>query len=390
MKHWAGRVASALALSVLSLTTGCGTFFIYTGNLNGGGTGSTANDYVYIANQTTGQLAGYAVGTGKLTAVSGSPYSLGFAPTSMAVNPADSILFVAGVSGGIGYINSSSIGSSGVLTLLVSNNVGAASEVSMDVSPDGNWLLGLDSSSTTLSAAVVDEYSINSSTGKLTLGTGASYGISGAGANNGPGTVNPTAIKFSPGGGLVFVGLGTAGDLVFTFTSSPSGVLSASQTAYLAFGSGFSDDALAVSSNGSYLYIARSGTSGQLVADTITGSAGVLTTIGSPVAAGTQPFAVVANSTNVYVANRGNSSSTAISGYSVNSSTGAPAALNSYSSGSSVTALALDKSGKYLLAAANGSTTDLWMYSFDTSGNLVYATSVDATGAGAVALAATH
>jgi hypothetical protein len=72
------------------------------------------------------------------------------------------------------------------------------------------------------------------------------------------------------------------------------------------------------------------------------------------------------------------------------SSSGAVAGLSTYASGSSVTALALDKSGKYLLAAANGGSPDLWMYSFDASGNLVFATSVTATGAGAVALAATH
>ncbi len=363
---------------------GCGTFFVYPGNLPGG---SNSGNYVYEANSSTGMLAGYVVGTGTLTAVSGSPYSLGFTPISMVVNPADSIVFVAGTSGGSGFIATYSIGSGGALTLLQSNNVGSAAEVAMDVSPDGQWLLGLDATGVTTGIVTVDEYAINSSTGGLTLGTGASYQVPGVGTTTG--TVNPTGIKFASNGQLVFVSLGTAGELDFTFnTASGSGLLTSSQSAFLANGSGFSDNALTISPSGTYLYVARSGPNGGLLMDTITGSSGSLT-IGTPIAAGTQPFSVAANSTNVYVANRGSSSNTAISGYSVSSS-GAVAALSSYAGGSSVTALALDKSGKYLLAAANGASPDLWMYSFDTSGNLVYATSINATGAGAVALAATR
>jgi len=373
-----------LALTSLLLSVGCGTFFVYPGNLPGG---SNSGNYVYEANSSSSMLGGYVVGTGTLTAVSGSPYSLGFTPTAMVVNPADSILFVAGISGGSGFIATYALGSGGVLTLLQNNNVGSAAEVAMDVSPDGQWLLGLDATGVTTGIVTVDEYAINSSTGGLTLGTGASYQVPGVGTTTG--TVSPTGIKFAPNGQLVFVSLGTAGELDFTFnTASGSGLLTASQTAFLANGSGFSDNALTLSPSGTYLYVARSGPNGGLLTDTITGSAGSLT-IGTPIAAGTQPFSVAANSTNVYVANRGSSSNTAIAGYSV-SSTGAVAALSSYAGGSSVTALALDKSGKYLLAAANGGSPDLWMYSFDASGNLVFATSITATGPGAVALAATR
>jgi hypothetical protein len=65
-----------------------------------------------------------------------------------------------------------------------------------------------------------------------------------------------------------------------------------------------------------------------------------------------------------------------------------------YQSGSAVTALAVDSSGDYLLAAANGGSPDLTMYSYDsaTVGKLDFATSVP-TGTdptGPVALAMTH
>jgi 6-phosphogluconolactonase (cycloisomerase 2 family) len=369
--------------------TGCGTFFVYPGNGNGGsGGGSNSGNYVYVANSTTSTVAGYVVGTGTLTAVSGSPYALGFVPTAVAVNPANTIAFVAGNNGIEGFVNAYSIGTGGALTLLMSNDLGSAGEVSIDVSPDGNWLVGLDSNGPALSEVLVDEYQINASTGQLTLATGGSYTYP-----SGSATIVPTAIKFSPSAGYVFVAAGTAGDVEFTFNTS-SGVLASNQKITLPANT--SDNALAVSSNSAYLYVARSGAAGGVAAYTI-GSGGVLTSVnGSPYAAGSQPFSVVVNSagTDVYVANQIDST---ISGFSVGSN-GALTALGGspYTSGSSVDALALDNSKTYLLAAARGGSADLTMYSFDSAvaGKLDFSTSAQTGGgtepSGAVAVATTH
>src|ERR1017187_3945920 len=116
-----GQAAAAMGIWALSLTIGCGNFWVYPGSLNNGT--SNSGDYVYVANApttsgSTPTLAGFTVGTGTLTAVSGSPYSLGFVPTAVAVNPANTIVFVAGTNGLFGYINAYSIGSGGALTLL--------------------------------------------------------------------------------------------------------------------------------------------------------------------------------------------------------------------------------------------------------------------------------
>src|SRR5947209_2131616 len=184
-RRWLKHVVAILSASALLLSAGCGDFFVYPGS-NSGGTGNTSGDYVYVANQTTRTIAAYSVATGALTAISGSPYALSFQPTSAAVNPANTILFVAGVSGGIGYISSYSIGSNGALSPLTTNNVGLADPVSMDVSPDGQWLIGLDGN-----GASIDEYQINTSNGSLTLATGQTYVITNA-------TVVPRSIKISP------------------------------------------------------------------------------------------------------------------------------------------------------------------------------------------------
>lgn len=382
MKQRKWRVGAAAAISILVFASGCGTFFVYPGSTGGGSGGTTTGNYVYVANGTTGTLAGFTVGAGTLAAVSGSPYKLGFTPVSLVVNPANSILFVSGYdSTGTGLIYAFSIGSTGALSSL--NNGFAVApgyeEVSMDISPDGQWLLGLNRNNTT-----VDEFQINSSNGALSGPAVLAYA--------GSGTVNASQVKFSPNGQIVFVALGTAGDLEYTFnTNISSGALNLVQK--LTFSTNTSDNALAISPNGSYLYIARSGVNGGLAVYSNASSGGTLTSVnGSPFAAGTQPYSVAVNSggTDVYVANRSDGT---ISGYSI-ASTGALTALSGspYKSGSAVTALGLDKSGAYLLAAANGGSPDLTMYSIASTGNLasVASPSTGTDPTGPIAIATTH
>jgi 6-phosphogluconolactonase (cycloisomerase 2 family) len=377
-RNWKADIFAVLTLGPLLLGTGCQGFFVPENSSSGGGT-TSGGDYVYVANQTTGTLAAYSVGSGALTAISGSPYSLGFAPTAVAVNPADTIVFVAGVNSGIGYIDAFSISSTGSLSLLTQNNAGLADPISMDVSPDGQWLIGLDGNGLT-----VDEYQINSTTGQLTLATGQTYVISNA-------TVTPRGLKISPNGNFVFAAIGTAGDLVFPFNTT-NGVLSS--PGRLTLPANVSDNALAVSPNSGYLYIARSGTNGGLAVYTVS-SAGVLDPIsGSPFTAGSQPFSVVVSSdgTDVYVANQLDSN---ISGYSIASGGTATAISGSpYGNTSQPTALVIDKTGKYLLAISNAGKPDLTLYSFDstTTGklNLVTSSSTGTDPTGPIAIAATH
>ena len=386
MRGWAGRAAALVGIWTLGLTTGCGNFFVYPGSET---STSSTGDYVYVANATTETLAGFEVGTGTLTTISGLPLALAFTPTAAVVNPANTILFVAGNNGVNGFINTYSIGTGGVLTLMTSNNLGSGSEVSIDISPDGDWLVGLDASGPLVNEAIVDEYAINSTSGALTLqtNTGGVYTYSGTSIP----TIVPRAIKFAPSEAYVFVAEGTAGDLVFPFSG---GTFSTPQALVFGAASSTSDNALAVNSASTSLYIARSGTGGGLAVYTV-GSGGSLTEVtGSPLTAGNQPFSVVVNKagTDAYVANQVDST---ISGYSIATS-GTVAVLSpaTYTSVAAPRALAIDNSGDYLLAIASGGNPDLSMYSYSstTAGELVFATSTS-TGtdpAGAVAIAGTH
>lgn len=370
------RLVVMMSAALVPALTGCSGFFVpVTGG--GGGGGTTGNNVVYVANATTSSVSGFSIGTGTLTQVTNSPLALGYSPVAMVVTRSNSFLYVAGPVN----INVYPIASDGSISVPTNGStVAVASVASLDVSPDGNWLFGLDAVQ-----QLLDVFQINTSTGALTSATApVPYSIE-------AGVWVPRMVRVSPNGTLVFAALGTAGDTVFTFNTS-TGVAVASQ--HLNLGTTTSDNALAVDKSSATLYIARSGVGPGVAVYTI-GTGGQLNAVtGSPFPAGAQTFSVVLDTTGkyVYAANRADST---ISGYSIGTgSVLTPLSGSPYSSGSLVTSLGVDRTGTYLLAAANGGSADLTMYSFDatTPGKLDKVTSV-ATGTdptGPIAVALTH
>lgn len=400
-----GQVAAAMGIWALSLTIGCGNFWVYPGSATGSGGGAGTGDYVYVASATNQMVAGFTVGTGTLTAIAGLPSALGFTPTAMAVNPANSMLFVSSSSGIYTY----SIGSNGALNLESSGVTSGLSDVvSMAVSPDGQWLFALDGIATA-NQVMVQEFQINSSGALSTMTSGgATYTVTYA--------IMPPASPIAPpspgaigvatvGSGLdVFVALGTGGDLVIPFNTSTGAqsTQTAVQFPVPTGGSQYtSDNALAVSNSILYVVRANSTLAGALAAYSVGANSNgtpALSLVGQA-ATGLEPSAVVVNKagTDVYVANKIDNTTGTISGFSIGNN-GAPTALSpaTFSSGlgSTPVALAVDNSKNYLLAISSGGKPDLTMYSYDstTPGNLDFSTS-GTTGtqpAGAVAIATTH
>jgi 6-phosphogluconolactonase (cycloisomerase 2 family) len=365
----------AVLLAGLVGLSGCTGFFVP--EPGGGGSGGTGTGFTYVINSLTSTVSGFSIGTGKLTTVPNMPYQLGFVPVAAAVTINNSFLYVAGPGAIYCYI----IGSDGSLTT-PTNGAGQAIvyALSLDVSPDGNWLIALNGTTTQLNI-----YQINKTTGALALTTSVPYSITNT-------SIPPKMVRVSPDGNYIFAALGSNGDAVFSFNTS-SGAATLEQT--LSVSSQTSDNALVADSSSKYLYIARSGTDGGLAVYSI-GSLGALTAIsGSPFLAGAQPLDVRLYTTTtaqfVYVANGSDGN---ISGYSVNN--GVPSVLSGspYTSGATVRSLVLDSTNKYLLAGAFAGSPDLTMYSFDTTvaGKLVQATST-ATGtdpAGVLVVTATH
>jgi 6-phosphogluconolactonase (cycloisomerase 2 family) len=318
------------------------------------------------------------VGASTLTAVPSSPLTLGYQPIAMTVTRDNKFLYVASLSS----INVYTINSDGSLSApSTGTSVAIANVVSLDVSPDGQWLVALDGN---ILQAQVDVFQIDTTSGALTVKSNGTLPIPNA-------VILPRMLKFSPNGAYIFAALGSGGDAVFTFNTA-TGLAIGVQN--LTVSSQTSDNGLAVDNASSYLYIARSGTGGGVRVFAI-GSGGTLNEIaGSPFASGGQAYSVVLDNAGnyLYAANRTNGT---IYGYSIGTG-GALTALDGspYTSGSLVMSLGTDSSGDYLLAAANGGNPDLSMYSFDTAtpGKLDLATST-ATGTdptGAIAVALTH
>lgn len=388
------RRTIALALFLpLVLATGCKNFFSPVTGTTGTSPTNTG-DYAYVASVNTASssdpiytLSGFSIGTGTLTALSGFPVVLPFPPTMVAINEANTLLYVAGAQVIYGY----TIGSTGALTKIVSatNNPALANAniVSMTISPDGNWLLALDATDTLVT---VDEFQIQS-TGILVPESSTQYALT-----NGA-TIVPNGIAIAPTGNYVAVALGTGADVLFGFDTS-NGALTP-DTVVNPPSASSADQAVTFDSTGQTLYIARSGTDGGVVAYTI-GSGGVLTLAsGSPFPLGTNatgPSSILIDATSKYLY-VGNKTSSTISGFSIGSG-GVLTALSGspYASGTSVGALGRDNSGKYVLATAINGSPDVQMYGFDstTAGKLDPITSA-VTGdptepAGAVAIALMH
>ncbi|HEY0162438.1 MAG TPA: beta-propeller fold lactonase family protein, partial [Edaphobacter sp.] len=268
-------------------------------------------------------------------------------------------------------------------TLTAKNNGAVASVASLDISPDGQWLFGLDQFQNML-----DEYKIDSTSGALSLQDNPVYTL-GDGE-----TATPKMVKVAPTGNYVFAALGTGGEVVFTLNTTSGAV---AQVQHLSVGSvQTNDNALAVDSTTAHLYIARSGNNGGIAVYTV-GANGVLNSIsGSPFAAGGQPYSLTMDTSGkyLYAANRTDGT---ISGYTIGTDAGLTALANSpFSSGSLVGSLAVDSSGLYLFAGSEGGSPDLGMFSFDTTAlgqiNLIKSITTDTatSPAGVIAVAATH
>lgn len=375
--------------TLVSLATlvGCGGGFFTkpgSGTTPPGGTvpGSTSADYVYVVNQGSGTLSEFSIASAKLKAITGSPLALAanLAPISIAVTRPNTFVYV----GGAGAIVCYAIASDGSLSQVTTGGATASANfVSLDTSPDGQWLLALDSLNN-----LVSVYAINTTTGLLTLNTSTQYAAPGQGA------LNATALRIAPSAAVVMAVLGTGGDAIFTFDTT-KGVLTAQPGIGL---TGYSDNALVFDANSAYVYVARGSTTGAasgVAAYSVT-PAGALTSVQTLAAAGTAPGSIALDSTGTYayVGNRGVSSTTnasTISGYSVSGGMLTPLTTSPFAAAPHVTALAFDQSGSFLVAVASGGGTDVTLYGQDAlSAGKLDALSTSASGTTPIAVASTH
>src|SRR5277367_3401322 len=274
-----------LFLAVILVQSGCGQFFVPDTGGGGGGTGSNAD--IYVANNTTANIAGFSIASSGLTTLSNSPYAIGVSPNALAITPSNSFVYTSTLAGGIFAYT---VGSGGALTVANSGSavVSGISPVALGIDATGKWLIAVDPTP----AAYV--FAINTSDGTLTE-QGTAQALS---------TGSPYRLAITPNNTLVYVSLGTGGVAILSFNAT-TGVLTNTNQILKPKQSLAADQGMAVDPTSTYLYVAETGVNGVRVLSI--GTNGALTEVtGSPYSTGTGPSAVFIDSTGsyLYVTNR--------------------------------------------------------------------------------------
>jgi 6-phosphogluconolactonase (cycloisomerase 2 family) len=388
------RQASGVLAFVL-LLAGCKNFW-QASSSSGGGCGtkcSTISSGVfYVLNSTTGNtgIAGYSIVSGKLVALSGSPYSLPSGPHAIAVAPNNRFLYVSSQSGIYLY----TIGADGVLTLASTTPVFTDfAAYSMQVDLTNSWLVEASG------YGYLSAIPISPTTG---MKAGSAQQVSLVG-------ITPRQMVLSPDNLNVIVALGNSGTEVVPFNAASTNPLPASAAALIAVkNAAGSADSVAVDPANRLLYIGETaGTSG-------TAATGILRAFlygsigGTPVEATGSPYASgglapvsilpTASGANVYVANSTGSSTIAgnIAAFAVTvagSAYSLTALTGQVATGISPSGLAQDSTGSVVLLVNSGGSPDLDVYTFDTASpgmldsTFTFATGTDPVGALAIAAA---
>ncbi len=392
-------IRAGLLLASMVLLAGCSGFWtLPAGSSSGGGTTPTtlSSGTFYVLNQTTKQIVGYQISSGKLIAISGATQTLASAPSCIAIAPGGGFLYVGTVSGIYLY----TIGSGGALTAANNGNAISA-DIPAAMQIGGSWLV--DAFNAASSSVQLNAIPIDATTG-LYSGPGGAPPYQTF-------TIANAAVKqmaLSPDGANLFVALGAGGTIVVPFAVGGSNPLGSTATTIGVLNGNGSALSVAVDPSTRFFYIGEtlansSANSGGLrVFNYNSLSSGTLTQIsGSPIASGgLAPNVIlpIASGEYAYVANgQGNTGAGSIAWFPLTASgtTYTIAAGSNIASGIYPIGLAEDNQDNFVLAVSSGGSTtsgnpDLEAYTM-SSGALTAALT-SATGSdpvGAVAIAAT-
>jgi len=334
-----------LFLAVILVQSGCGQFFVPDTGGGGGGTGSNAD--IYVANNTTANIAGFSIASSGLTTLSNSPYAIGVSPNALAITPSNSFVYTSTLAGGIFAYT---VGSGGALTVANSGSavVSGISPVSLSVDATGNWLLAVDPT------PMAYVFAINTSNGTLT-----SQGSVPLAAGS------PYKVTIAPNNNLVYVSLGTGGVAILTFNAA-TGVLTNTNTILKPKQSLNADQGLVVNPASTFLYVAETGVNG--VRALSIGTNGALTELtGSPYSTGTGPSAVFIDSTGSYLYVT-NTAANTVSAF-LASSSGALTGISGspFATGTQPIGIAEDNTHTYIAVVCAGGTPDLQVFTIDTT-----------------------
>jgi 6-phosphogluconolactonase len=250
-----------------------------------------AGRFAYVANQR-GNVSAYAINssTGALSAVSGSPFAAGKSPQSVAVDPSSPFAYVANSNSEVrkGNVSAYTINSStGALRAVPGSPFSAGyGPAAVAVDPTGGFAyVANECASVSCTAGNVSAYMINTSTGALSAIAGSPFA-----AGN-----FPEAMTVDPSGRFAYVA-NAVDDTVSAYTiNSSTGALRAVSGS--PFAAGNFPVSVTVDPSGQFAYVVNAfgedSGAGDVSAYTINSSTGALSAVsGSPFAAGFQPQTV--------------------------------------------------------------------------------------------------
>lgn len=353
----------ALSMCVLLAGSGCGDGDGGGGFGAIGGVGTTS--IVYVANRGSDDVSGYSINpaTGTLAAIAGSPFPQIADPSAIAVSSNGFFAFVtnAGASNAVTAFRVATDGRLLRVTSTQSNPNPAPvgmDPVALAVSPNNQFVYVANRGSDTVTAFSIED------AGALTL-------VPPTGATTNPVSVQgdaPSSMAISPNGQFLYVS-SSSSNVITAFQIGASGLL----TLVPATGAnpnpiptgGTSPKSIRVSPNGSFLYVANSGS------NTVTafqvGSNGLLTqvpsTAGNPnpiPVGGTAPNGIIVSSSGqfLYSANGGGNVTTFTIGGGGLLTLVPPSSgnLNPVPAGTNPVAVTLSPDGQVLFVANSGGT----------------------------------
>jgi len=360
-RYWA-----CLAIAVLSLA-GCSGFWDKPDSGGGGKTTLTSGD-IYVLNNASSQMVALYVNAGTMTVLPGSPYTLAAAPIAIAVAPNNAFLYVSTVGGIFLYTVNTSTGQ---LTLGNSGQpISSDPATNMQVDATNTWLIEGVSATQYLNAIHV-----NATDGSLA-------------SNQIESVVLPSTtfqqVAISPNDAFVLAAMGSQGTAIIPFNpnnANPFGTVGnipVKNATGAALSVAF--DPIVTGSTASRLFYI-----GETVATTGSNTGGLrafnystLAEIsGSPFAiGGLAPYSILPFSTGnfVYVVNRQTSSGptapSVIAGFSItaaNSSFALTALGSTFATGINPQAIVEDSTHQFVFAVNFGGSPDLTGYVIDTT-----------------------
>ena len=313
--------------------------------------GKNQTHFVYAAVPGPSELAVYREdpNSGVLTALTGSPFTIGPTPQSVVLHPSGKFFYVSNA--GQSNISLFTISSTGVPTEVTPRTATGTTPLLLVMDSTGAFLYAASAFSNNIYA-----YSIDPKSGALTV-VGAPIGIG----------LSPLNMKLSPNGNFLYVTSAETNSVgIVQAFSVDAGVLT--PVAGSPFQTGPNPNGLAISTGGDFLYTADSAINS--ISEFSIDSTGALTELpDSPFGQASNfsnPVAVLVDPSGkyLYVSNENSSN---LSGYTIGSDGGLTAlSQTSFTTGSQPNFTVMDSSGKYMLVGLQSGSIQVFVLDPDT------------------------